>query len=66
MAHNPYRTGLPSIRRFLKIVCNLVAKYDTVIRDVLPPAQHVYLDALETACNDFLQNTDNPRPYDVV
>lgn len=58
----PYRTGLTSIRLFLTQVCRLLTQYNTVIKGVLPPEQHVYVDALLQACNDFMEFTTNPRP----
>lgn len=62
MSHIPYRTGLTSIRILIQQVCRLIQKYQTVIFHVLPEEQHVYVNALLTACENFLQNTDNPRP----
>lgn len=62
MAHTPYRTGLTTIRKILTKVCQLLLTYRETIAHVLPPEQIVYVDALEQACNNFLANTDNPRP----
>lgn len=60
--HIPYRTGLTTIRKLLEKICQLLVRYEEVINRVLPPSQHVYVAALRQACNDFLLNTDNPRP----
>lgn len=62
MATIPYRTGLTTIRLLLSRVCRLLVTYEQTIYAVLPPEQHVYIQALNQACNDFLLNTDNPRP----
>jgi len=62
MSHQPYRTGLTSIRLLLRKVCQLIQKYQVIIFDVLPEGQHTYVTALLTACEAFLENTDNPRP----
>lgn len=58
----PYRTGLTTIRLLLRKICDLLTTYDQVIKSVLPAPQHVYVDALKQACEDFLENTTNPRP----
>lgn len=62
MAHIPYRTGLTTIRKLLHTACQLLVKYEEIIYAVLPEAQHVYVAAVRQACQDFLLNTDNPRP----
>lgn len=58
----PYRTGLTTIRLFTQKICTLIVRYDRVIKTILPPDQHVYVDALNKACSDFIEFTDNPRP----
>jgi len=62
MSHIPYRTGITTIKLLLEKICSLLVKYEEVINLVVPPAQHVYVEALSQACKDFILNVDNPRP----
>lgn len=62
MTHIPYRTGITTIKALLKKVCDLLVRYSAIIKQILPPSQHVYVDALLQACTDFQDNVDNPRP----
>jgi len=62
MSHVPYRTGITTIKLLLEKVCSLLVKYEEIINLVVPPAQHVYVEALSQACKDFILNVDNPRP----
>jgi len=56
----PRKRGLPTIHALLKTICRLLTTYMVVIKAILPPEQHVYVDALEQACNDFVLNVSNP------
>jgi predicted HD phosphohydrolase len=62
----PRKRGLPAIHQLIKTVCRLMTKYMVVIKAILPEAQHVYVDALEQACNDFTQFVGNPDAGDLV
>lgn len=57
----PYRTGIPSILKLLKVVCLLITKYDSVVRTFLTTEKLVYWDALEQACHDFVLNIPHPN-----
>jgi len=64
MTHIPYRTGITSVKILLRKICSILTAFKPVMYAVLPEAQHVYVDALEQACNDFILNVSNPRPGD--
>jgi len=64
VSHIPYRTGITSIKLLLRRVCNILVAFKPVMYAVLPTEQHVYIDALEQACNDFILQVSNPRPGD--
>lgn len=58
----PYRTGITSLKKLAKKTCKLLTLFIPLIKANIPPAQHVYVDALNQACADFVQFVDNPRP----
>jgi len=64
MSHIPYRTGITTIMLLLRKICEVIVSYKHIMLQILPEPQHVYVEALEQACNDFILNVSNPRPGD--
>jgi hypothetical protein len=60
----PYRTGIPTILRLLNKICQLMLRYDTVVRTFLTEGQITYWEALQQACDDFVLNIDHPNKGD--
>lgn len=56
----PTRTGIDALRRLAQTACTLLARYNTIIKAILPADRHVYVDALNQACQDFLENVPDP------
>lgn len=54
------RTGLRVLYDTVRKVCGIFARWSTLIYQVVPVNKHVYLDALSTACNDFVSNVPVP------
>lgn len=57
----PYRTGIPTIINLCKKICQLIVKYDGVVRTFLPSNKIAYWDALNQACKDFVLNVSHPN-----
>jgi len=64
MDHIPYRTGITTIMGLLRRVCAVLVAFKHIMLQILPEGQHIYVEALEQACNDFILNVSNPRPGD--
>lgn len=62
----PRKRGLPAIHRLLRKMCQLLLDFKPIILAILPEEQHVYVNALEQACNDFVLNVSNPDAGDLV
>jgi hypothetical protein len=62
MSYLPYRNGITTIKRLLRAICVVLTKYEALIKTIIPDDQHVYVDALKKACDDFILNVTNPRP----
>jgi len=56
----PFRTGVPTIRSLLRIVCRLLTAFSPIIKEHLEESRHVYVDDLVTACDLFIDNVPNP------
>lgn len=57
----PYRTGIPTIVALCKKICQLILKYDAVVRTFLTAEQLNYWNALNQACQDFVGNITHPN-----
>lgn len=66
MSHVPYRTGIPSILLYLRLICRLLVTFRPVVGGFLTVEQLVFWDALLDACEAFRENVPNPRPRDEV
>lgn len=64
MSHIPYRTGIPSILRYLNFICKLLVAFRPVVAAFLTSEQLGFWDALLEACEAFRENVPNPRPGD--
>lgn len=62
MSNIPYRTGITTVKRLLRKICEILITYNDVIKRVTPADKHVYIDALMKACEDFIIEVPNPRP----
>lgn len=56
----PFRTGVPTIRKLLGVVCRLLAFFSPIIKEHLDSSRHVYVDDLQTACDAFMDNVPTP------
>jgi len=59
-ASTPFRTGVPTIRKLLVVVCRLLAFFSPRIKEHLDPTRHVYVDDLQAACDAFMDNVPLP------
>lgn len=57
----PYRTGIPTIIRYLTLICQLLAIFTPIIKEHLEESRHIYVDTLASACTNFLENIEAPR-----
>lgn len=62
MSQIPYRTGITTVKKLLRKICDILITYNTVIKSVTPANKHIYIDALMQACEDFITEVPNPRP----
>lgn len=60
----PYRRGLPTMHRLVKLICRLIVEYYDIIVQIIPENQIVYVDALNVACANFVNHVDNPDAGD--
>lgn len=60
-ADTPFRTGVPTLLRLAQIMCSILATFTPVIKAHLDSAKHIYVDALNAACSDFVSNIEHPR-----
>lgn len=58
----PYRTGVPSILKSAQLICRLLAAFTPIIKEFLAEEKHIYVDALNVACQEFVDNVPPPRP----
>lgn len=57
----PYRTGVPSTIKYAGLICRLLAVFTPVIKEHLDSELHIYVDALNLACANFVDNVPPPR-----
>lgn len=57
----PKRTGVPTLLVLARNTCRLLALFTPTIKAHLEVSRHVYVDALNQACADFVDNIDHPR-----
>lgn len=58
----PFRTGVPTVLQAARIICRILAVFTPVIKEFLDSDKHVYVDALNVACSEFVDNVPPPRP----
>lgn len=57
------RTGLRTIHNLARHLCRIFATLSIPLYAVVPNDKHVYLDALNQACSDFVLNVN---PSDIL
>lgn len=58
--NTPYRTGVPTILDLAGKICRLLAAFTPIIKQHLDPSLHIYVDALNIACSEFVDNVPSP------
>lgn len=66
MARVPYRRGVPTILRLLRIICRILLEFRPVVIKYLTPEQMVFWDGLMTACELFQENIPDYAPGTVI
>lgn len=52
------KLGIRAIHKLAKKLCLLFATFTPVAKAIIPQDKHVYWDALNQACSDFVLNID--------
>jgi len=58
----PYRTGVPTILRYARLICRLIITFDDVFKEFAPTEWHEAWDKLNDACQAFTTVVEPPRP----
>lgn len=56
----PYRTGVPTLLKLCRVICRLLAAFSPIIKEHLSEDAHVFVDALNVACAEFVDNVPAP------
>ena len=59
--NTPFRTGVPSILAFLRTICRIMTVFEVIVKAHLREDLQVYWDALQVACENFMNNIPSPR-----
>lgn len=58
----PTRTGLTSLHKLLRKVCQLIAKYRATLETILNASQMEKVDAVLVACEAFIADVPTHEP----
>ena len=62
MSHWPKRTGIPTLKRYLRAICILIAKFRPLYVTILTPDELAKVDLLVAACEAVTNDVPTYEP----